>query len=72
MDNLHYRLTFDLGKKNKISYRGKKEDLEISRIEKFGGEMLSNTENKMALRSLQVLYIFVLRGKKLPFRGNFG
>ena len=34
------RLTFDLGKKNKIFYCSKKEDPKISRIAEFGGEML--------------------------------
>ena len=36
MDNLHVRLTFNLGKTNKIFYYSYK----ISRIAKFGGEML--------------------------------
>ena len=40
IDNLHNRLTFDLGKKNKIFYYSQKEHLRISRIAKFGGEML--------------------------------
>ena len=40
MDNLHNRLTFDLGKKNKIFYYSQKEDPKISRIAEFGGEML--------------------------------
>ena len=40
----------------------------------FGGEMLWNTEN-IALRSLQILYKFVLRAEKvtifeLKFRGK--
>ena len=39
MDNLHNRLTFDLGKKSKIFYYSQKEDPKISRIAEFGGEM---------------------------------
>ena len=31
---------------------------------KFGGEMLKNREN-IAMRSFQILYIFVLRAKKV-------
>ena len=38
--SLHNRLTFDLGKKNKIFYYNQKEHLKISRIAKLGGEML--------------------------------
>ena len=30
----------------------------------FGSEMLYNTETNIALRSLQVLYIFALRAEK--------
>ena len=40
MDNLHARLTFNLGKTNKIFYYSLKEHPKISRIAKFGGEML--------------------------------
>ena len=40
IDNLHNKLTFDQGKKNKIVYCSQKEHLEISRIAKFGGERL--------------------------------
>ena len=39
MDNLHYRITFDLGKKNKIVNYSEKEDPKISRIAKFDKEM---------------------------------
>ena len=38
--NLNNRLTFDRGKKNKIFYYSQKEDPKISRIAKFGGEIL--------------------------------
>ena len=38
--NLHVRLTFNLGKTNKIFHYSYKEHPKISRIAKFGGEML--------------------------------
>ena len=38
--NLHYRLNFDPGKTNKIFHHNSKEHVKISRIAKFGGEML--------------------------------
>ena len=40
MDNLHNRLKVELDKTNEIFYHSKKEHLNISRVEKFGGEML--------------------------------
>ena len=40
MDNLHVRLTFSIAKTNKIFYHNQKELPKISRIAKFGGEML--------------------------------
>ena len=40
MDNLHNRLTSDLGKKNDIFCYSWKEVPKISRIAKFDGEML--------------------------------
>ena len=40
MDNLHNKLKVELGKKNEIFYYSEKEDLQISRIAKFGGEIL--------------------------------
>ena len=64
MDNLRNRLTFDLGKLNKIFYYSQKEDPKVSRIAEFGGEMLYNTEN-MGLLNLQILYLFVLRAEKV-------
>ena len=64
MHNLHSRLTFNLDRKNEIFYYSQKEDPTISRIAKFGGEMLLNTEN-IVLRSLQILYIFVLPVEKV-------
>jgi hypothetical protein len=40
MDDSSYRLNFDLGKKNKIHHHSQKEHVEISKIAKFGWEML--------------------------------
>ena len=40
MDDLHNKLKVELGKKNEIFCYSLKEDLKISRIAKFGGEML--------------------------------
>ena len=40
MGNLHYRPNFIPGKINKIFYHSSKEHFKISRIAKFGGEML--------------------------------
>ena len=40
MDSLHYRPNFNPGKINKIFYHCSIEHLKISRIAKFGGEML--------------------------------
>ena len=64
MDNLHNRLTFDLGKKNKIFYFSYKEDPRISTTAVFGAKMLQNTES-IGWLSLQILYIFVLRAEKV-------
>ena len=40
MDILHHRLKVELGRENEIFYYSKREDLKISRIAKFGGEMM--------------------------------
>ena len=40
MDNLHNRPKVELRRKNKIFYYSLKEDVKISRMAKFGGEML--------------------------------
>ena len=40
MDNLHYRPNINPGKINKIFYHCSIEHLKISRIAKFGGEIL--------------------------------
>jgi hypothetical protein len=40
MDDSSYRLNFDLGKKNKIHHHNQKEHVKISKIAKFGREML--------------------------------
>ena len=59
-----------MDKNNEIFYYSQKDHPEISRSAKFRGEMLWNTEN-LVTRSLQILYIFVLRGEKLPFSRQF-
>ena len=64
IDNLHHRPTVNLGKTNEIPHYSQKEHPKISRIAKFGGEMLQNTENT-APRSLQILYIPALRDEKV-------
>jgi hypothetical protein len=40
MDNSSYRLNFDLGTKNKIHHHSYKEHVKISKIAKFGHDML--------------------------------
>ena len=45
MDNFHVRLNVDLGNYNKIVYHSSKEHLKISKIAKFGYQMLKITEN---------------------------
>ena len=40
IDDSSYRLNFDLGKKNKIHHHSYKEHVKISKIAKFGCEML--------------------------------
>ena len=40
MGNLHYRLNFDPDKTKKIFHHSSKEHVKISRIAKFGSEML--------------------------------
>ena len=40
MGNLHYRLNFDPGETNKIFHHSSKKYVKISRIAKFGCEML--------------------------------
>ena len=53
-----------MDQKNEIFYYNWKEVLKISRTAKFNDEMLYNTEN-IALRSFQILYIFVLSARKV-------
>ena len=62
MDDSSYRLNSDLGKKNEIHHYSWKEHLKISKIAKFGREMLQNAEN-IALQISQILYTFVLRAE---------
>ena len=40
MGNLHYRLNFDPGKTKKIVHHSLKEHVKMSKIAKFGSEML--------------------------------
>jgi hypothetical protein len=40
MGDSRYRLNFDLGQKNKIHHHSLKEHVKISKIAKFGREML--------------------------------
>ena len=40
IEDSRYRLNFDLGKKNEIHHYSYKEHLKISKIAKFGREML--------------------------------
>ena len=75
--NLHVRLTFNLGKANKIFYYSYKEHPKISSIAKFGGEMLQNMEN-IASQSLKICIYLYYAMKKLPLlsrncgkNGNF-
>ena len=49
----------DLGQCNRIFYH-----IKISKIAKFGWQMLKNTEN-IASQSLRILYIFILRTEKV-------
>ena len=70
MDSLHYRPNFNPGKINKIFYHCSIEHLKISRIGKFGGEMLSNEEN-IASQSLLICIQMYYALKSLPlFRQN--
>ena len=45
MDDSSYRRNFDLDKKNELHYHSWKEHLKISKIAKFGCELLYNEEN---------------------------
>jgi hypothetical protein len=45
MDDSSYRLNFDQGKKNEIQHHSQKEHLRMSKIAKFGCELLQNDEN---------------------------
>jgi hypothetical protein len=57
IDNSHYRLILKLGKEMWINHHSYIEHTKISKIAKFGCEMLQNAEN-IALQSLQILYTF--------------
>ena len=66
MDNLHNRLNFDRGLKNKIFHHSLRGHLKITKTARFGYEMLLNTENR-APRSLHDLYFFILRAEVTIF-----
>ena len=66
MGNFHYRLSSDPGKTNKIFHHSSKWHVEISRIAKFGCEMLENGEN-MASRSLRICLQMYYARESLPF-----
>ena len=68
MDNLHNRPTLNPGKQSEIFHYSQKEHHKISRIAKPGGGMLQNAKNCIALRSLPILYTFVLREKVTIFQ----
>ena len=59
MDNLHNRLKFEIGRKSEIFYYSWKEDLKISRICTVWSQNVVKN-GKIALRSFQIFYIFVL------------
>ena len=68
MDSLQNRLTFDPGKKNEIfCYTYRKRILRLAELQSldFSGEMLYSMKNIRLRISLQILYIFVLRGEKV-------
>ena len=60
MDNLHYRLIFDRSKSRQKEPNSCKEPFKSSKKPKFGWKMLQCVEN-IALKSLQIFYIIVLR-----------
>ena len=70
MGNLYYRPNFNPGKMNKIFCYSSKEHLQISRIAKFGCEMLQIEEN-IASRSLRIsIQMYYARKSLLLFRQN--
>ena len=68
--NFHYRLNFDPGMTNKIFYHSLKEHVKISKIVKFGCEMLYNEKN-MASRSLRICIQMYYARESLPFWYRF-
>jgi hypothetical protein len=63
MDDSSYRLNFDLGKKNKIHHHSEKEHVKISKIAKFGREMLQNAEKYSPTKFANFVLIFITHGK---------
>ncbi len=67
MHDSSYRLNFDLGKKNEIYHHSWKEHLKIS---KSLVTKCCKSEDNIAVRSLQILYTFVLRAEVLTTFGS--
>ena len=70
MDNLHYRIIFDLNKSRRKKRNSRKEPFKSSKIPKFGWKMLWCVEN-IAIQSLQVFSSCYVR-KLLHFRLKSG
>ena len=66
MDNLHYRLIFDLDKSRRKTQNSREEPFKSSKIPKFGLKMLYCMEN-IALQSLQMFSLLCYARKLLPF-----
>jgi hypothetical protein len=64
MDYSSYQLIFYLDKKDEIYHYSSKEHPKISKIAKFGCEMLQNTENMALRNSVANFDILVLRAEK--------
>jgi hypothetical protein len=69
MDDFSYRLICYLDRKDEIYHYSSKEHPKISKIAKFGCEMLQNTKN-IALWNFQILSILVLRAGKFTTFGS--
>jgi hypothetical protein len=65
MDVSSYRRNSDLDKKNEIHYHSSKKHFKMSKIAKFACELLSKSEENIALWSSQILYIFASRAEKI-------
>ena len=65
MDSLHNRLTFDLGKNTKAFTTARKRILRLVELQSSVENVVKYGKYSKALRSLQILYIFVLRVEKV-------